>query len=251
MEKISAVIITLNEEKNIQRCIDSLQGVVDEIVIVDSFSTDNTKEICKRNNVKFVEHKFEGHIEQKNWAITQASHLKVLSLDADEALSGELKQEILKVKSNWTHDAYSFNRLTNYCGQWIKHCGWYPDTKLRLWDSTKGGWGGENPHDKYELKEGSTIKYLKGDLLHYSYYSIKQHVAQINSFTEIGALQAFKKGKKTNLFTTIIKSIWKFKRDYFFKLGFLDGYYGFVICSLSAQATFIKYLKLRELNKKK
>ncbi len=251
MEKISAVIITLNEEKNIQRCIDSLQGVADEIVVVDSFSTDKTKEICLINKVKFVEHKFEGHIEQKNWAITHASYQKVLSMDADEALSDELKQEILKVKSNWTHDGYSFNRLTNYCGQWIKHCGWYPDTKLRLWDSAKGSWGGENPHDKYELKEGSTIKHLKGDLLHYSYYSIKQHVAQINSFTEIGALQAFKKAKRTNLLSTIIKSIWKFKRDYFFKLGFLDGYYGFVICYLSAQATFIKYLKLRELNKKK
>ena len=148
-----------------------------------------------------------------------------------------------------TSDAYYFNRMTNYCGKWIKHCGWYPDKKLRIWNKNKGEWGGINPHDKVVMQDNTSLEYLKGDLLHYSYYSIHQHIAQFNSFTEIGANEAFKKGRKSNIFTIIIKSVWKFKRDYFFKLGFLDGYYGFVICSLSAQATFAKYLKLRELNK--
>ena len=136
--QISAVIITFNEEKNIERCLQSLQGIVDEIVVVDSFSKDQTKSICEKYNVKFVEHAFEGHIEQKNYAITQASYPYVLSLDADEALDETLKSSILKVKKNWTHDGYSMNRLTNYCGSWIKHCGWYQDTKLRLWDARKG-----------------------------------------------------------------------------------------------------------------
>ena len=140
MIQLSAVIITFNEERNIGRCIDSLQGIADDIVVVDSFSSDKTKEICLSKNVRFVEHAFDGHIEQKNWAITQAKHPHILSLDADEALDEVLKKSILEVKQNFTQDAYQMNRITNYCGQWIKHCGWYPDTKLRLWDSSKGYW---------------------------------------------------------------------------------------------------------------
>ena len=144
---ISAVIIAFNEEKNIERCILSLKNVVDEIVVVDSFSKDKTKEICLAHNVVFIEHSFKGHIEQKNWAYTQASNNYVLSLDADEALSDELKNSILAIKNNWKNDGYAFNRLTSYCGKWIKHCGWYPDIKLRLWDRRKGTWKGINPHD--------------------------------------------------------------------------------------------------------
>jgi len=132
--QLSVVIITFNEEKNIARCLDSVATIADDIVVVDSFSTDNTKHICEEKNIHFIEHKFDGHIEQKNWAITQAKHQYVLSLDADEALTKELQVEIIKAKNNWQYDGYSFNRLTNYCGVWIKHCGWYPDKKLRLWD---------------------------------------------------------------------------------------------------------------------
>jgi len=114
--RISAVIITFNEERNIQRCLESLVNVADEIVVVDSYSTDGTEEICKLFNAKFIRHRFHGHIEQKNWAILQASSPYILSLDADEALSDELRASILKVKENWTNDGYYFNRLTNYCG---------------------------------------------------------------------------------------------------------------------------------------
>lgn len=249
MHKISVVIITLNEEKNIQRCLNAVKDIADEIVVVDSFSTDKTKEICLQHKVRFIEHRFEGHIEQKNWAAAQATYDFVLSLDADEVVSEELKQSILEVKANKEFDGYYFNRLTSYCGQWIKHCGWYPDKKLRLWDRRLGSWTGINPHDRFELQAGYTQKYLKGDLLHYTYNSISEHVAQYNKFTEIGAREAFKKGKKSNLFIAFYKSVWKFKRDYIFKLGFLDGYYGFIICRLSANATFLKYIKLRELIK--
>ena len=245
--KISAVILTYNEEKDIERCINSVQPVVDDIVIIDSFSTDKTKEICLNLGVRFVEHKFEGHIQQKNWGITQARYPHVLSLDADEALCEKLQQSILEVKSNWKHDGYYFNRMTNYLGKWIKHCGWYPDKKLRLWDSRKGTWGGVNPHDKYILKEGCTQAYLKGDILHYSYHSIWQHIEQVNKFSEIGAQQLYERGKKASVFKIIIKSIWKFKRDYFFKGGIWDGYYGFIICAISAHATFVRYVKLREM----
>ncbi len=250
MVKISAVIITYNEERNIKRCLASLAGIADEIVVVDSFSTDRTEELCSPFGVRFIKHAFEGHIEQKTWAASQAVYDFVLSLDADEALSETLKKSIAEVKANWQSDGYSFSRLTNYLGKWIKHCGWYPDVKLRLWDRRKGNWGGNNPHDMVIMEEGSSEQRIKGDLLHYSYYSIRQHIDQFNKFTDISAVDAARNGKKANIFIAIVKGIWKFKRDYIFKLGFLDGYYGFVICSLGGFATFSKYLKIRELKKK-
>ena len=149
MPKLSVVIITFNEEKNIARCIESVKEIADEIVVLDSFSKDKTKEICESHGIKFYEHAFDGHIQQKNRAITYASYPHILSLDADEALDETLKKSIIEIKNNWTHDGYYMNRLTNYCGHWVKHCNWYPDTKMRLWDSRKGCWTGINPHDKY------------------------------------------------------------------------------------------------------
>lgn len=249
--KISAVIITYNEEKNIHRCLSSIQEVADEIVVIDSYSTDKTKEICEKHKVKFIEHKFDGHIEQKNWAITQAKYNYVLSLDADEALTRELKESILKIKNNWKYDGYSFNRLTYYCGHWVKHCGWYPDQKLRLWDITKGRWGGVNPHDTFIMKEGATTKHIKGDLLHYSYYSINQHINQVNYFTDIAAKAYFEKGRRSNLGYILFSPMLKFFKSYFIKLGFLDGFYGFVISIISSHETFLKYVKLRVIQKNK
>lgn len=246
MVKISAVIITFNEEKNIERCLQSLKGVADEIVVVDSFSKDRTKEICESFGVKFIEHGFEGHIEQKNWAITQALYPHILSLDADEALDEKLKQSILKIKENWTHDAYSMNRLTNYCGKWIHHCGWYPDRKLRLWDSRKGEWGGDNPHDKYELFDKTVpTLHIEGDILHYSYYTLEDHYKQVTYFTDILAKAQYLKGKKAPMIVLMFSPFIKFMKDYFFKLGFLDGRAGFTICRISAYATYTKYKKLR------
>ncbi|MCB0410369.1 MAG: glycosyltransferase family 2 protein, partial [Flavobacteriales bacterium] len=237
-----------NEEKNIERCLLSVKDIADEIVVVDSFSKDNTKQICEKHQVRFIEHRFEGHIEQKNWAITQSSNPHILSLDADESLTIELAQKINEIKKNWQFDGYSFNRLTNYCGKWVKHCGWYPDIKLRLWDSRKGSWKGINPHDRYELTSNS-VKHINEDILHYSYYSISDHIKQVNYFTDIAAEAAVKKGKKSSFFKIIVNPVVKFFRDYFFKLGFLDGYYGFVISMISSHATFLKYVKIKQLQK--
>ncbi|MEA1898678.1 MAG: glycosyltransferase family 2 protein, partial [Bacteroidota bacterium] len=142
MIKISAVIISYNEEKYIGRCLESLQQVADEIVVVDSYSQDKTQEICEAHDVTFIEHEFEGYRQQKNWAMAQAENDNILSLDADECLSEELKNSILSVKDNLKADAYSFNRLNNYYGKWIKHSGVYPDRKIRLFDRRKGEWGG-------------------------------------------------------------------------------------------------------------
>jgi glycosyltransferase involved in cell wall biosynthesis len=249
MIKISAVIITFNEERNIVRCLQSLMGIADEIVVVDSFSTDATEELCKQFNVRFLQHPFEGFMQQKTWACEQAKYDYILQLDADEQLSEELIRSILTVKTDWKADGYSFNRLTNYIGKWIRHCGWYPDTKLRLWDRRKGAWSGINLHESVKMSDNTVVAKLKGDLLHFSYYSIQQHLNQINSFTEIAAKEGVAKGKNTSFFVIVFKTIWKFKRDYFFKLGFLDGYYGFVVCSMSAYTLFVKSLKMRELKK--
>ena len=249
MPQISIVIITYNEEKNIGRCLDSVKDIADDIVVVDSFSTDNTRQIVLSKGARFIEHAFEGHIQQKNWAITQARFPYVLSLDADEAPDERLCAEIKKVKENWTCDGYSFNRLNNYCGKWIRHGGWYPDTKLRLWDSRKGKWGGVNPHDTFIMEPGCKVGYIRGNLLHYSFYSLSQHVLQVNKFTDISSKADIQRGKRTNLFQIYFAPKWKFLRDYIFKLGFLDGYYGYVVAKISAHARFLKYTKMLELQR--
>jgi glycosyltransferase involved in cell wall biosynthesis len=251
MTKISAVIITFNEERNIVRCLQSLEGIADEIVVVDSYSTDATEKLCKSFNVRFLQHPFEGYMQQKSWACSQAKFDFILQLDADEQLSEELKRSVLTVKADWRADGYSFNRLTNYIGKWIRHCGWYPDAKLRLWDRRKGAWSGINLHESVKMNNDAVVAKLEGDLLHFSYYSIQQHLNQINSFTEIAAKEGVAKGKNTSFFVIVFKTIWKFKRDYIFKLGFLDGYYGFVVCAMSAYTVFVRYLKMRELKKVK
>ncbi|MGP8216449.1 MAG: glycosyltransferase family 2 protein [Bacteroidia bacterium] len=247
MVKLSVIIITFNEEKNIGRCLGSVKDIADEIIVVDSFSTDGTEEICKRYGVRFFRHSFEGHIEQKSYALTLSTYQHVLSLDADEALDDTLKKNIADVKENWKFDGYEMNRLTNYCGTWIKHCGWYPDRKLRLYDKTKGGWGGTNPHDKYEMQSGATIGYLKGDILHYSYYTIDDHYKQIEFFSTISSKELFRKGKRTSLIQTWLSPLLKFIKCYFIKLGFLDGKAGFTISRLSAWASYLKYKKLSAL----
>ncbi len=249
MIELSAVIITFNEEANIGRCIDSLQGIVDSIIVVDSFSTDTTEQICNNKGVQFVQHEFEGYIEQKNYALSLTDSPFVLSLDADEALSDKLRDSILKIKDDPQFDGYAMNRLNHYCGKWLRHGGWYPDRKLRLYKNSLGDWKGTNPHDKLILKSGSKVGFLEGDILHYSYYTIKSHIEQANNFSEIAAQTLFKEGKRTSYIKIFLGPIFKLVRDYIFKLGFLDGYYGLVVAIISAQATFLKYAKLRQLGK--
>jgi glycosyltransferase involved in cell wall biosynthesis len=248
--QLSVAIITFNEELNIARCIESVLPIADEIVVVDSFSTDKTPQICSRYPVKFLQHAFDGYIEQKNFAASICTHAYILSLDADEALSAELSASILSIKNDLKYDGYTINRLTNYCGKWIHHCGWYPDVKLRLFNR-KGSWGGVNPHDKLLLPEGSSILHLKGNLLHYSYYTLNDHIDQIKKFTEIGANEAYKNGLRSSILKIIFKPVIKFLRDYFFKLGILDGIPGLIICANSSFATYLKYVRLYLLQQQK
>ena len=251
MVKLSVVVITFNEEKNIGRCLESVKDVADEVVVVDSNSTDGTETICKSFDVRFIQHDFEGYIEQKNYALKQTKFKNVLSLDADEALSDELKASILEVKSNISASGYTMNRLTNYVGTWVHHCGWYPDTKLRLFNRDKGEWGGNNPHDEFRFTQKTKIKHLKGDLLHYSYHSVEDHYEQVEHFTDIASRTYYEKGKRAAVIKLVFSPAFKFIRDYFFRLGFLDGKVGFQICWISAGATRKKYVKLKKLHMKK
>ncbi|MEP7263735.1 MAG: glycosyltransferase family 2 protein [Bacteroidota bacterium] len=250
MQQLSVAIISFNEELNIARCIESVLPVADEIILVDSFSCDKTLEISSRYPVKIIQHTFDGYIEQKNYALSCCTHEYILSLDADEALSEELTASILEIKANAECDGYIMSRLTNYCGKWIHHCGWYPDKKLRIFNR-KGKWGGTNPHDKLVLPEGSNVCTLKGDLLHFSYYTMNDHMDQIKKFTEIGANEAWKSGVRSSIFKILYKPVVKFLRDYFLKLGMLDGFFGFVICINSSFATYLKYTRLYILQQEK
>jgi len=248
--KLSVVIITFNEERNIERCLLSVQDLADEILVVDSFSKDKTLAICEKYQTKVIQNPFEGHIQQKNFAMEQASNDWILSLDADEALSEELASAIKKVKSTEKPkvNLYEMNRLTNYCGSWVKHCGWYPDTKVRLVNRKFAKWGGVNPHDKLEGSKQEKVEFLKGDILHYSYYTKEDHLKQIEYFSKIAAGELVKQGKNVGQFTVYLKMATQFFKSFVLKRGFLDGKTGWQISKLSAFATYRKYSLLRTLN---
>ncbi len=249
MIPLSVVIIAFNEESNIERCLQSVRDIADEIVVLDSFSTDRTRAVCERYGVRFFQHAFDGYIQQKNRALTFASHPHVLSLDADEALDERLRESIREVKHDFRKDGYYLNRLTNYCGRWVKHCGWYPDRKLRLWDSRKGEWRGTNPHDKYEMfaGDGNTGR-LKGNILHYSYHSVEDHYERVERFSDIAARAYFEKGRKAHAWQVLLHPTAKFLDHYIVKLGVLDGRTGYRISRAAAYGTYLKYKKLRMLH---
>ncbi len=248
MDKLSVVIITYNEERNIRPCLEAALMVADEVLVVDSFSTDCTLNICEEMGVRFIQHEWKGYSEQKNFANAAASYDWILSVDADEVLDSTLQQAILEAKTKGFAGAYQVNRLTFYCGHPIRHCGWYPDIKLRLWNRTQGEWDGYI-HEEIKLPAGTPITRLSGHLNHYSYHSISEHIRQADKFTDMTARAAFERGEGRKLrFTILCKAGWKFLRGYFFQLGFLDGYYGMVVCRISAFATFLKYTKLNELH---
>ncbi|MEI8279859.1 MAG: glycosyltransferase family 2 protein [Bacteroidota bacterium] len=252
MTPISVVIITLNEEKNIERCIRSVNRIADEIIVVDSLSKDKTVSIAESLGAKVISQSFLGYVAQKNFAAQQASHDWVLSLDADEALSPELEQNIIQIKQQSKHNGYRLCRRTNYCGHWIKHCGWYPDKKLRLYNRNKATWLGEKIHERLEMNDtNDSVGELSGDLLHYSYYTISDHIKQIENFTELTSREAVERGNDVNVLMIMIAPKWKFFSDYIIRLGFLDGLAGYQVCRLSAMATFIKYSKIKQYAKSK
>lgn len=249
MKTLSAVIITWNEEDNIGRCIDSLWHVADEVIVLDSYSSDNTIAIAREKGAIVKQEKFSGYIEQKNKAVQLATCNYVLSLDADEALSTRLIDSILEEKKEFRHKAYFMNRYNNYCGQFIKHGLWYPNQKLRLFDKRIASWGGMNPHDKIVLKGNNIARFLKGDIIHYAYNTIDEHLHRNEELSSIAAWSLFEAGKRKHWSKIILSPAWSFLNGYFLRLGFLDGYYGFVIAIQTASQSYLKYQKLRQLQK--
>lgn len=250
MPKLSVVIITFNEEELIGKCIDSVLSIADEIIVLDSFSTDKTVEIARSKGAIVKEARFAGYIEQKNLALQMASNDYVLNLDADELLDATLIAAITEEKKSFTHQAYEMNRCTNYCGKFIRHGLWYPDRKLRLFDKRVAHWGGVNPHDKVEVPDSVLIKRLRGDILHFSYNTIEEHVAQGNKFSTIAAQSLFERGKKPSWIKVFVNPVWTFIVGYILRRGMLDGAAGFTISILSAHHTFLKYIKLYWLHRK-
>src|SRR5690606_30552724 len=248
--KISAIVLTYNEEAKIANCLESLTGVADEIVVVDSFSTDGTEAICRRYDARFVQHAYKGYTVQQNYALEVATYDHVLVLDADEWLSDELRASVLAVKQNWdTEGGYRMNRLTNYYGKWLKRGGAYPDAKVRLWDKRVAKWGGEDPHGLVAI-DPSKVKNLRGDLLHYSYVHVGEHIAQLNYYSQQSALVKYRAGKRANFLVNLILSpLFRFVSTYIFRGGFLEGFHGFAYCSLQSYLTLLKYIRLYDYNR--
>lgn len=251
MQPISVVIITFNEEKNIGRCIDSVREVADEIIVLDSYSTDKTIDIASSKGAVIYQQNFAGYGPQKNAALQLCSNDLVLSLDADEALSTGLVHEILHEKKSPGYHAYMMNRCTNYCGKFIRHGSWYPDRKIRLFSKSIVRWNDDMIHEKVELSPKAIVKRLKGDILHYSFNTIDEHVAQINKFSTISAETLFLKGRRTNFFKIIVNPSWAFILAYILRMGFADGLYGFIIAVNISHLTFLKHTKLMTLQRRK
>lgn len=249
MKPLSAVIITLNEENNIGRCIDSLWHVANEIIVLDSFSSDNTVAIAKEHGAIVRQEMFAGYKEQKNRALKFTNYDYVLSLDADETLSPELIAAILNAKKDFKFKAYSMNRYNHYCGRFIKHGLWYPDKKIRLFDKRIANWGGMNPHDKIVLQQNAKVQFLKGNILHYTFNSVEEHLERNERMSSIAAQSIFDSGKKKHWSKIILSPLWSFINGYFLRFGFLDGYYGWIIAIENAHLSFLKYQKLQRIKK--
>jgi glycosyltransferase involved in cell wall biosynthesis len=251
MHQLTAVIITYNEEQNIERCIQSLTGVADEIIVLDSYSTDQTAEIARSLGAIVHQEKFRGYIGQKNLAIQLASYNYVLSLDADEALDPVLAASILRVKKDFSRRAYRMNRCTNYCGHFIRHGLWYPDSKIRLFDRRCSRWTGMNPHDKIEVAPPFPVGELAGDILHYSFNTPDDLVWQNNRLSSIAAASLFARGRRSSWFKMLVRPAWAFINGYFFRLGLLDGFDGFTIAIHTSHQVFMKYSKLYRMQRLK
>lgn len=242
-EKITAFVITLNEETHIRECLASLRWA-DEILVVDSFSTDATCDLAREAGAVVVQRKWNGINEQRQAGLEHCSHDWVFCLDADERVSRELRDEILRLLEKPACASYEIPRHTWYLGRWINHCGWYPDRKLRLFRKSRGSFRGVDPHDRFQAE--GPLGRLKGEIVHFTYRNFAHQIRTINSFSETASAQLQDHGKRFSFLALVVKPPWKFLEVYFWKLGFLDGIAGFVIAVASAFNVFSRQVKLWE-----
>jgi len=245
MPLLSAILITCNEERDLPQALASLGGLADEIVVLDSGSTDHTCELARQGGARVVFQPFSGFAEQKNFAAAQASHAWVLSLDADEALSPELRSSLLAWKASRPDCvAYQVGRRTNYLGKWIRYSGWYPEYHLRLYRRDRARFAGAL-HETVRA-DGPTGR-LAGDLLHYTVRSLAEHYAKLEVFTTLAAEDLYARGRCRWRAAMCLAAPWTFVNTLLFRLGFLDGYRGALIAWTSARYVWMKYRKLGQL----
>jgi len=248
MSELSVIIITYNEQENIRDCLESVKWS-DEIVIVDSFSNDKTVEIAREYTSKVFQNKWTNFSQQKNLALGKASSEWVLNIDADERATSELKEEILTILNSkfQSFDGYYIPRRNHYLGRWIRHCGWYPDYKLRLFLRGKGRFNERTVHESVvvEGRKG----YLKSCLNHYSYKNLSDHLSHIDKFSSLAAEEMFKDGRRARVFDLLFRPITRFIRMYLMNRGYLDGIYGLIVSLMGSFYVLTKYLKLWELSK--
>lgn len=239
MQPISTVVLTRNEENNIERCLKSVVDLSDEVIVVDCYSADNTLEIAKRFTDRVYQNAWPGFSEQRKFALSKTKNKWALMIDADEEVSPELASEIGRLDFN--ADGYYLPRLVYYLGGWIRHCGWYPDHVMRLFDQRRGSYSDAFVHEKFTV-QGHTEK-LKHPLLHYPYRNISHHLEKMSDYTTLAARQMTERGKTPSILSALNHSLAGFFKMYLLRLGFLDGRRGFVVSALGSYYVFLKYIK--------
>jgi glycosyltransferase involved in cell wall biosynthesis len=244
MPRISATIVACNEANNIARALRSL-ACADEIVVVDSGSTDETPEIAASLGARVINQAWQGYAAQKNFAIGHARHEWILSLDADEEFDAEAQAAICTWKgSEPAADGYRFARRAHYLGRWILHSGWYPDYKVRLFNRRRGCWYGQYVHESVMVN--GSVQTMPGEILHYTCDTLQEHIERIEHYTELAAQEMFDRGENVNFLRQLFDPIWIFLHTFFFRLGVLDGHQGLVIARMAARYVTRKYEKLAE-----
>lgn len=242
--------MTYNEEANIARCIESVRGVADEIFVLDSFSSDDTVAIAQQLGARVAQHEFKSYAGQRRLMVSMATHDRIFTLDADEYLSDELKVSVLAAKEQFTHDAYTSNRRSSIGHTWLRHGSWYPDKKIRMFDRRKAAVSGDDVHESIETHAGARIAHLQGDLLHQADENIHARYEKVNKYTTRAAVELYAKGKRGAWWRVWLKPIVRFISSYIFRLGWLDGFYGYVVAKSEAHYVWLREVKLLELGKK-
>ncbi len=244
---VSGIVVCFNEEENIRRCLESLRWC-DEIVVVDSFSTDGTLEICKQFTDRVLQRTWAGYRDQKAFAHSQATKEWVILVDSDEQVSPELQEEIREAlkKDGGRYAGYAIPRLVFYLNRWWRRGGWYPDYKVRLFRRDRASWGGKDPHEKI-LVDGP-VRRLRHPLHHFTYRHIADHLERINRFTSISARELKAAGQNARWFDALLRPAARFFHSYVLKRGFMEGFAGFYVAVSAAVYVFLKYAKLWELD---
>jgi glycosyltransferase involved in cell wall biosynthesis len=246
--EISAFIVCMNEENKIRRALESVKWC-DEIVVIDSGSTDKTIEICRTYTDKIFIRPWPGYVAQKRFALEQCTKEWVLNLDADEEVSEELKDEILTILKNddLSINGYQLSRVVFFLGKWWRRGGWYPEFRLRLCRRITTSWGGRDPHEKASVT--GKVKRLEGELHHYTYSDISHQIRTLNSYSYQAARSLFEQGERASALKLVTRPIMRFIKWYFLKRGFLEGFPGFIVAILESYYVFQKYAKLWEFER--